>query len=581
MQQQLTLSLFDPIAHQLKACLVIDNDAAATLTLALPRWIPGSYLLRDFAKHITQLVATDAQGNQLTLTRLDLSRWQLDAPAGKVFVNYNLYAYDASVRANYFCPSYAFINPAATALYVEQWRDQPYQLSVQTPSFNHHWQVHTTLGTGETDEHGFGDYHATRYDDLIEHPLLIAKGDVIDWQVGDIPHRMVLVDEVPLTDVNTAKIAEDLSAICSAQHDFWGNPPYPNYLFQVMVSADGYGGLEHTNSTALMISRANLPRQNHPVGKPYEDLLGLCSHEYFHAWLVKRIKPSVLLKPNLHNAVLTPLLWVFEGFTSLYDDWFLYRSGRIDAIKLCSRWSDSITRTLTTTGGTSQSLADASTEAWIKFYQPNENTPNSGISYYTRGAVVALLLLVKLHQHGKHLDDLLQLWWQQWQSPNYQGLSEAALQQDLTRVCPLVNWSNWLDQQVNQPNPEVLTQLQEALATLECYFTAKEIATIGAKVSEENNSLIVKQVTSNSAAHRAGLQVGDELIAINGWRIRTTAQLEQRLQNWLLKDDIMALNVIINHKGFLSGVVLMPSVEATSFHISVMETESTRVWLKG
>ncbi len=580
MQQQLLLNLSDPIAHLIKAQLILICDDAASITLALPRWIPGSYLLRDFAKHISKLVATDEQGNNLPLIRLDLSRWQLDAPTGRVTLHYELYAYDASVRANYFCPSFAFINPAATALYVEQWREQPYQLSVQAPSVNHNWQVYTTLGNSITDEYGFGDYHALNYDDLIEHPLLIGKGVVMDWQVGNVPHRMVFVDEAPLIDVNITRIIEDLTAICSAQHRFWGNPPYPNYLFQVMVSSDGYGGLEHNNSTALMTNRVSLPRFNQAVTKAYEDFLALCSHEYFHAWLVKRIKPSVLIRPNLQDAVLTPLLWVFEGFTSLYDDWFLYRSGRIDVIKLCSRWSDSITRTLITKGGENQSLADSSIEAWIKLYQQNENSPNSQISYYTRGTVVAILLLAELVKQGKHLDNLLSLWWQQWQSANYQGISEASLQQDLQRICPMVNWSSWLEQQVNQPNPDVLTHLQDALTTLKFLFAAKEAATIGAKLSEEQGRLLVKQITSNGAAHQAGVQVGDELIAINGWRISTDAQLEQMLQSWL-KNTYMALNITINHKGVLSSIVLIPSVETISYHCSIAEDEASKVWLNG
>jgi predicted metalloprotease with PDZ domain len=576
MQTKLTLKLIDPIAHLIEAKLTLINDRPQNLTLALPRWIPGSYLVRDFAKHIAKLSAVDEQGNPIDLVRLDLSRWQCQAPVGDLHINYELYAYDASVRANYFCPSYAFINPAASAIYVEQWRDEPYSLTVELPALAQDWHVYTTMSPSPNAL----NYHVNNVDELIEHPLLIGKGLVIDWQVADMPHRMVLVDEAPLSNIDSAKLIEDLTTICSAQHRFWGNPPYPNYLFQVMVSSDGYGGLEHTNSSALMTSRASLPRLNQTLSKAYEDYLGLCSHEYFHAWLVKRIKPDVLLKPNLQEAVLTPMLWVFEGFTSLYDDWFLLRSGLIDHPKLLARWSDTITRTLVTKGGKRQSLADSSVEAWIKFYQQNENSANSQISYYTRGAVVALMLCAELVKNDMHLDDLLKLWWRQWQQYDYKGLNHHLLMKDLQSLCPQVNWQTWLDEQVLMPNPNSVTQLTEALASLGLSLTATEKPSLGCKLAEEASTLIVKHVTIDSPAHRAGLQIGDELIAINGWRVRSNLQVEEILHNWQAQPQTLALNITFSHKAFLQQSVLLPIQETVSYQLSLNDTKANHLWLK-
>lgn len=576
MKTHLTLTLTDPIAHVIEARLTLKCDKEQSLTLALPRWIPGSYFLRDFAKHIAKLSAVDEKGNAIELVRLDLSRWQLNAPVGEVHINYELYAYDASVRANYFCPNYAFINPAASALYVEQWRNEPYNLAIESPEAVQDWQIYTTLPPHPS--RLTQNYQAKNYDDLIEHPLLIGHGVVIDWQVANMPHRMVLIDEAPLSDIDSAKIIEDLTAICSAQHQFWGNPPYPNYLFQVMVSHDAYGGLEHNNSTALMISRASLPRINQALNKAYEDYLGLCSHEYFHAWLVKRIKPDVLLKPNLQDAVLTPMLWVFEGFTSLYDDWFLLRSGRINTTQLLARWSDTITRTLVTKGGEHQSLSDSSIEAWIKFYQQNENSANSQISYYTRGAVVALLLLSELTKHGKHLDDLLKIWWYQWQQTDYKGLNNQNLTKDLQNLCPQVDWHTWLDKQILMPNPNIVAKLTEALASLGLLLTTTEKPSLGCKLAEETNALIVKQVIINSPAHQAGLQVGDEIIAINDWRVRTNTHIEQALETWASKQTKTAINITLNHKGFLQRIVLLPTQETINYQLTL--NESAPIWLK-
>lgn len=556
-RQHLQLELLDPVAHLLKATLVIQSAQTQTLTLAFARWIPGSYLLRDFARHIIGLSATNAKGDSIELTRLDLSRWQFKAPAGEVHIHYQLYAYDASVRANYFCPSYAFINPAATAFFIEEWRDHPYQLSLRPSPQHSSWQVDTTLTQVNCDKDGFGLYQATNFDDLIEHPLLISAGKRIDWMVDDMPHRMVFVDEAPLSDIDENRLIADLTAICSAQHDFWaGKKPYDRYLFQVMVSQDGYGGLEHNQSTALMTSRKSLPRYINHDSAAYEDYLGLCSHEYFHSWLVKRIKPHNLIQPIFHDAPITPLLWIFEGFTSLYDDWFLFRSGLIHYPALLKRWGDTLTRTLTTQGGQWQSLAQASEEAWIKFYQPHENSANTTVSYYTRGAAVALLLWQQLAQQGQHLDDLLKHWWQQWQNNDYQGLSPSALIDDLTNICPSTNWAEWLDRIVHEPTPDLIQQLSQALAYLGVQISEENTFSLGV-AWQENNGIWVKQVSNNGPAHRAGLQVGDELIAINGWRINQKSHIDTWLQN--AQANAQPLQLTINHKGYLQTHWIMPT----------------------
>jgi predicted metalloprotease with PDZ domain len=296
--------------------------------------------------------------------------------------------------------------------------------------------------------------------------------------------------------------------------------------------------------------------------------------------LVKRIKPDVLLKPHLQEAVLTPMLWVFEGFTSLYDDWFLLRSGLIDHPKLLARWSDTITRTLVTKGGKRQSLADSSVEAWIKFYQQNENSANSQISYYTRGAVVALMLCAELVKNDRHLDDLLKLWWRQWQQYDYKGLNHHLLIKDLHSLCPQVNWQTWLDEQVLMPNPNSVTQLTEALASLGLSLTVTEKPSLGCKLAEEASTLIIKQVTIDSPAHRAGLQIGDELIAINGWRVRSNLQVEEILHNWQAQPQTLALNITFSHKAFLQQSVLLPIQETVSYQLSLNDTKANHLWLK-
>lgn len=581
--QHLILSFPDLTAHTIHAQFDITLDHAQELTLQLARWILGSYLLRDFAKHITIHSVRHEQGESISLDRVDLARWQLKAPAGKTSIHYSIYGFDSSVRANYICDAYAFVNPTASALFVEAWRDQPYPLTLLAPENKPNWQVHTTMTSELVDTQGFGHYIAENYDDLIEHPLLVADAVVVDFDACGIAHRMVLVDEAPLTSIDTERLATDLSAICSTEQIYWQNKqhPYPfqHYLFQVMVSHDGYGGLEHTNSTALMTSRASLPRLNQKTSKAYEDFLGLCAHEYFHVWLVKRIKPEGLIRPQLDDAVITPLLWIFEGFTSLYDDWMLLRSERIKPAELLARWSDSLTRTLTTTGASQQSLADASREAWIKFYQPNENSTNSQVSYYTRGMATSLLLLAELHQHGVHLDDLLHRWWQNWQAHPNQALTPAKVMQDLHDLCSHVNWSLWLAQYVEQPNPLLAEQLALQLPQLGLVLTAKLQPSLGVKLTDEQGALIVKQVTLDSPAHTAGWQVGDELIALANWRVRNNTQVEQQLAIWQANPNSLPLMTTLNRKGYLITTPIQPTLMASAYELAAIN-ESSLTWLK-
>ena len=580
--QHLILSFPDLTAHTIHAQFDMTLDHAQQLTLQLARWIPGSYLLRDFAKHLTIHSVTHEQGESISLERVDLARWQLNAPAGKISIHYSIYGFDASVRANYVCDAYAFVNPTACALFVEAWRDQPYQVTILAPENKLDWQVYTTLNPQLVDSAGFGHYNADSYDQLIEHPLLLGQPVMIDFEACGIAHRMVLVDEAPLEAIDKQRLATDLAAICTTEQLFWQNQQHPlpfnQYLFQVMVSHDGYGGLEHTDSTALMTSRASLPRLNQKTSKAYEDFLGLCAHEYFHVWLVKRIKPEGLIHPKLDDAVITPLLWVFEGFTSLYDDWMLLRSERIKPAALLTRWSDSLTRTLTTTGAHQQSLADASREAWIKFYQPNENSANSQVSYYTRGMATSLLLLAELHQHGVHLDSLLHLWWQKWQHNPKQALNASKLEYDLTSLCPHVNWTRWLTETVEQPNPQLAAQLALSLPQIGLVLSAKLQPSLGVKLAEEQGALIVKQVTTDSPAHLSGWQVGDELIALANWRVRNNTQVEQQLAIWQANPNTTPLSATLSRKGYLITSLIQPTLIAMAYDLAAIN-ESSLTWL--
>lgn len=585
-QQHLTLSILDANTHLIHVALVLSFDQPTTVTLALPRWIPGSYLLRDFAKHLQNLSAIDNDGNPIPLYRTSVSTWSLTARAGSVRVSYQVYAFDQSVRSCYVNARYAFINPASMALYVEEWRDIPYHFSMAQPlaipnSQQDNWQVFTTLTPKAVNTLGFGHYSANAYDDLIEHPLLMGQGVVMTWLSAGIEHQMVLIDEAPLEHIDTDKIASDLQAICQQQQDFWGgSAPYSRYLFQVMVTTDGYGGLEHANSTALLTSRDSLAYLGRPNHKQYEDFLGLCSHEYFHAWMVKRIRPQALIRPNLQEAVITRLLWIFEGFTSLYDDWFLFRSGRIGSHRLLERWGETLSRALLTQGIAVQSVADASREAWIKYYQQTENSINTQVSYYTHGATLALTLLCELVARGKHLDLLLTHWWQAWQASPQQGMKEDQLDADLTALSA-GNWTTWIERLVDRPYPDLNHYLSAQLPTLGLCLTPELAPQAGWKLKQEHGKLIVKQVLRNSPAQTAGIQVGDELIALNQWRCHRLERVEEMLTQ-LAQHHPQTIICLVARKDYLVELSLALTITVIAYKLNFDAQEQPNLhWLMG
>ena len=422
-----TLEIRHPHQHLIDVTLQLDAPDRQGQVLRLPNWIPGSYMIRDFSRNIVTLAAT-SKGKPVTLKKIDKSTWQAPEALAELTVHYQVYAWELSVRAAHVDQTHAFFNGTSVFLCPMSIEDQAMSVNIVKPSFDaaKNWQVATGMDESEVDTAGFGLRQVENYDELIDHPVEMGDFKKLEFIACGVPHEVVFTGACHFDE---ERVKCDLKLICESQIRFFGEPaPVQRYVFQVMVVEEGYGGLEHRASTALLISRKNLPiiGDESTTSDDYLNFLGLCSHEYFHTWNVKRMKPATFEPYQLNAESYTRLLWFFEGITSYYDDLFLVRAGLIDQARYLDLVAKTATRVRRGAGRLTQSVTDSSFDAWHKFYKQDENAPNAIVSYYAKGALVALCLDAELRHRSANkitLDDLMKQLWSSWLS-NRAGLAE-------------------------------------------------------------------------------------------------------------------------------------------------------------
>ena len=401
----------DAHAHLYEVAVTVDAPAPDGQRFVLPAWIPGSYLIREFARHFVHLRA-DSAGEPVGLVKLSKNEWQAAPCTGPLTVVAHVYAFDLSVRTAYLDGTRGYFNGAAVFLAPVGHEDAPCELEIVRPAGDATaaWRVATTLPRLDAPPYGFGRYRAADYDELIDHPVETSDFALATFTVGGVPH------DVAITGRHAAdldRLARDLARVCQWQIDLFGGAPFDRYLFQVVAVGSGYGGLEHRSSTSLVCRRDELPHTAvAAIDDDYLNFLGLASHEYFHAWNVKRIKPAAFVPYDLARESYTGQLWAFEGFTSYYDDLALVRCGLVERERYLELLGRTITTVLRSPGRHLQSVAESSFDAWIKYYRQDENTPNAGVSYYAKGALVGCALDLTLRLAGASLDDLMRALWQ-------------------------------------------------------------------------------------------------------------------------------------------------------------------------
>jgi len=519
----------NPAGHYFDITLTIPNPDPDGQVLRLPAWIPGSYMIRDFARNIVEIEAS-CNNTRVSLMQLDKSSWSLENCEGSVTINYRVYAWDLSVRTAHLDTTHGFFNGSSVFLEVVGQSDKPCNLEIIRPNVapNEQWKVATTLVRSEGDEFGFGSFQAENYQELIDHPVEMGDFTQFGFMACGVRHDVVLTGQFNCDEV---RLSADLIKICEQHINMFGKPaPMSRYMFLVMVVGDGYGGLEHRSSTSLLCSRNNLPQPGQSeLTDEYRSFLGLCSHEYFHSWNVKRIKPLVFDSPDLSQEVYTPLLWAFEGITSYYDDLALLRCGCITRQDYLELLGQTITRVERGFGKTRQSAAESSFNAWSKFYKQDENAANSIVSYYAKGTLIALCIDLKIRsmtENQQSLDDVMRTLWNQYLQTE-KGVNENDIQQTICRTVD-ADITDFLNQLIYQHTD---LPLNELLAYISINLQYRESAgqqdkggkansdlpacILGAIVKESDAGLQVISVKESSAAQQAGLSAGDTIIAIN------------------------------------------------------------------
>ncbi|RAR54016.1 UNVERIFIED_CONTAM: putative metalloprotease with PDZ domain [Acidovorax defluvii] len=488
--------------------------------LSLPVWIPGSYLVREFSKNLQRLSAQ--QGRRVPLLQLDKHRWRATCRTDRPLVlTYEVCAYDSSVRTAWLDASRGFFNGTSVCLRVHGQEDAPHALEVASTAATAHWSVATGLTPQSIDKRGFGVYAASHYDELVDCPVEMGTFWSGQFTACGVAHRFVVAGAAPSFDGK--RLLADTQKICETAIHFWhgkGKPPIKNYLFMLNAVHDGYGGLEHRNSTALICGRHDLPRTGEArASDGYTTLLGLISHEYFHTWNVKRLRPAEFFRYDYSQENYTQLLWFFEGFTSYYDDLLLRRAGLIDDATYLKLLGKATNQVLQTPGRSVQTVAQASFDAWVKYYRQDENTPNATVSYYTKGSLVALCLDLTLRREGKTtLDDVMRALWKRCAGG---PMTEADLRAELASLAGR-SLDNELDQWVHSTAELPLAELLAAHGVALKPEQPQLAQRLGLRVTE-NHSVQLKTVLRGGPAEKAGMAAGDEWLGLQvqgqGWRI--------------------------------------------------------------
>ncbi|HEY3802217.1 MAG TPA: PDZ domain-containing protein [Kofleriaceae bacterium] len=490
------------------------TSTGETADVTLPAWCPGSYLIRDYARFVRELTAT-AGGTRVPAVKIDKQTWRIACGAARdVSIRYQVYGHELTVRTNHVDGEHAFLHGPATFLYPVLQRDEPVEVSVDAPA---NWQVITAARPdGER-------FVASSIDELYDHPIHIGRVRVIELPSRVRARIAIWGERAPGGPFDEARLATDLAAIVDDHVARFGEAPFTDYTFILMLAHEAYGGLEHRASSVNLFNP-------HFAGsrKQYEGLLELLSHELFHAWNGKRIAPAPLLDFDYAREAYTPCLWVMEGITSHFDRFALRTSGRITGKSLLDKILDDWARLMATPGRAQQSLEQSSFDAWIKLYKPDESNLNTTVSYYLKGglAMVALDLQIRRRTEGaKSLDDVLRYLWREFGAPrvphpdDLQPSFEAATGLSLGEIFERVIRGT--------SDPELPGELAHVGLELKASADPAQVADglAGVWLGVTTAGVKVTGVFDDSPAQHAGISPGDELVAIDRFRATSDGEL--------------------------------------------------------
>ena len=543
--------------------------ADPTQVLSLPTWIPGSYLIREFSKHIESVRAYDEEGRLLEIQKFEKNKWRLfNTDHELITVEYDVYAYDLSVRGAYVDQTRLYVNPACACLGLEGQEDKAVEVELFLPDELKHFQLATGMASKSLVKGRF-TLKAKNYAELIDAPFELAEQTRFGFEANGIPHEFVVSGKHAM---NAARMQQDIEKICATEISMFGSAPFSNYTFMTMATANSYGGLEHPNSTSLISPREDLPKVNEPEepSEDYQRFLGLCSHEYFHSWLVKFIRPENFVNYDLNKEGYTSLLWIFEGFTSYYDDLILLRSGVISQASYIKLLKTQIDRYLQNPGRFVQSVSESSFDAWVKFYRQDENSNNAGTSYYNKGCLVALCLDLGLRLRGSSLDALMRKLYENAQK----GIQVH--ERTIVELCNELTGDNWIEQINHLINTTDELPLDQLFPEFGLSYSLKNDKSLplGLKLVEKPEGVLVQSARRDGAAAQAGLSAHDVIIAIDG--LKATMKLVEKYAKQEGSYSILAFR----RDELMSFDVKAAGSELTEVELKVEDQAKAEKWFK-
>jgi predicted metalloprotease with PDZ domain len=553
------IAMSQPQTHLFEVKLTVSNWHGELLDIKMPAWTPGSYLVREYVRHLQDFSAVTSDGQKLTVVKAAKNHWQIEPDgSSEIVINYRIFANELTVRTNHLDATHGYFNPAALCFYIPGYEYCPIEIKIIPARPD--WQITTPLP-----EISPQTFLANDLDTLVDSPFEIGYQQIYDFTVLDKSHQLVVWGEGNL-DPQIA--IADIKKIVEVEAKIFGGLPYEHYIFLLHLSPSGGGGLEHKNCCSLLY-----PRFGFQGSEKHNRFMQLVAHEFFHLWNVKRIRPAALEKFDYEGENYTPSLWFSEGTTSYYDLIIPRRAGIYDEQEFLAELSKEITRYQTTPGRLVQPLSESSFDAWIKLYRPDANSSNSQMSYYLKGEMVTLLLdlLIRDRTDGaKSFDDVLVAMWEQFGKAEI-GFTETQLKNIIESVA---------DRDLTEFYARYIHGVEELpfndyLNPFGLELKAGEATTpyLGITVNSDRGKETIKSVAANSPAQLAGVDPGDELLALDGFKV-TAEKLVDRLK---LYTDGQQIELTIFHADRLMTLpIVLAKPQPQQYQLQALENTVDR-----
>ncbi|MGF7214184.1 putative metalloprotease with PDZ domain [Spirosoma lacussanchae] len=541
------LSMPEPQTHYFEVEMQLKNSASATsakkngyVDIKMPVWTPGSYLIREYAKNVEAFSAS-AAGKPVRSEKVRKNAWRVYSTDDNLTVKYRVYANELTVRTSFVDADHGYVTPASVFMYVEALKNQPHRVVVQP--YKDWKKVATGLKTISGAPY---TYEAADYDLLVDSPIEIGNHKTFSFTASGIPHTVAMFGDVAYDE---KRLAADYTRVCETAASVVGEHPCTDYTFIVHHIPQGGGGLEHLNSTTLETYRTAYATE-----ASYKGFFTLVAHEYFHLWNVKRIRPIALGPFDYDNENYTTMLWLSEGCTSFYEDYILRRAGFHSPEAYLGIVANDITQIENQPGSRVQSASESSWDAWIKGYRPNENSANTTISYYSKGSVLGTLLNLTIlagSNGARNMDDLMRLLYTEYYKKQKRGFTDAEFRQAAEQMAGR-KLDDFFGTAVNSTNPidynayfaPVGLQLTNVAGRTQDGF-------LGAGTTVQNGKVVISSVRRGSAAYTDGLNVGDEVLAVDS--VRVGDDLLRLISGRRVGDK---LDVLVNRAGLVRKLTI-------------------------